>query len=258
MLARYLGRLNIISWFAFASLACIIGSLAACDQQASLIGDRSTTDSPIDATRSVVETETAPVIVAFGDSLTAGLGVASPQTYPAQLQNKISQAGFSHRVVNMGVNGETTAGALRRLDHIMELRPSIVILEFGANDGLRGLAVDQTQANLAQIIGRLRARDIMVVLTGMRLPPNYGPSYTRSFAQIFPALATMYHIPFMPFFLQDVATKPALNQPDGLHPTATGYSIIVDNLWPILFPILKPGGDSTAILGESRTKWDEQ
>ena len=235
---HYIVHLNIVLRFAFASLFCIIGSIAACDRQASL-GDRSTTDSPIEATRSVVESETDPVIVAFGDSLTAGLGVASNQTYPAQLQNKISQAGLRHRVINMGVNGESTAGALRRLDHVMELEPSIVILEFGANDGLRGLAVDQTRANLSQIIEGFRARGIMVVLTGMRLPPNYGPSYTQAFAQIFPTLAKTYHIPFMPFFLQDVATNPALNQPDGIHPTATGYSIIVDHLWQILLPILE-------------------
>ena len=233
------GHLNIVLPFVFASLFCII-AIAACDQQTSRIGDRATTDSPPDTRRSVGVNENAPIIVAFGDSLTAGLGVASHQTYPAQLQKQIIRAGLSHRVVNMGINGETTGGALRRLDHIMELQPSIVILELGANDGLRGLAIDQTQANLAQIIETFRARDIMVVLTGMRLPPNYGPSYTQAFSQIFPALAKTYHTPFMPFFLQDVATKPALNQPDGMHPTAAGYSIIADNLWLILLPILKP------------------
>ena len=222
---HYRERLNIVLPLVFAGLLCLI-AIAACDQQASRIGDHTATASSSEATQSVVVSENAPLIVAFGDSLTAGLGVASHQTYPAQLQNKISHAGFSHRVVNMGMNGETTAGALRRLDHIMALQPSIVILEFGANDGLRGLAVDQTQANLAQIIERFRARDIMVVLTGMRLPPNYGPAYTQAFSQIFPTLAQTYHTPFMPFFLQDVATKPALNQPDGIHPTATGYSII--------------------------------
>ncbi len=242
-----IGRLNIVLPFVFASLFCTI-AIAACDQQTSRIGDRATTDSPTDTRQSVGVNENAPIIVAFGDSLTVGLGVASHQTYPAQLQKKLNQAGLSHRVVNMGVNGETTAGALRRLDHIMELQPMVVILEFGANDGLRGLAIDHTQANLAHIIERLQTRDIMVVLTGMRLPPNYGPSYTQAFAQIFPALAKTYRTPFLPFFLQDVATKPALNQPDGMHPTATGYSIIVDNLWPILFPILD--------IGEGRTKWD--
>ncbi len=139
----------------------------------------------------------------------------------------------------MGVNGETTAGALRRLDDIMAMQPSIVILEFGANDGLRGFDVDQTQGSLAQIVKRLQTEDIEVVLTGMRLPPNYGFVYTQAFAEIFSTIAHTYHVPFMPFFLQDVATKPALNQADGMHPTATGYSIIVDNLWLIILPLLK-------------------
>lgn len=235
-----LGRCNIVVPFVLASLLCII-AIAACDQQTSHTENRATIDSPPDTRWSVGDTENAPIIVAFGDSLTVGLGVASHQTYPAQLQKKLNQAGVNYRVVNMGVNGETTAGALRRLDRIMTLQPTVVILEFGANDGLRGLAIEQIQANIAHIIERFQTQDIMVVLTGMRLPPNYGPSYTQAFANIFPALAKTYHIPFLPFFLQDVATKPALNQPDGMHPTATGYSIIVDNLWPILFPILDIG-----------------
>lgn len=233
----------------FAILLCLI-ALAACDQQANRTADRTTTASSNAVTRSVNVRENAPLVIAFGDSLTAGLGVASDQTYPAQLQKKIRQAGLSHRVVNMGVNGETTAGALRRLEHIMELQPAVVILEFGANDGLRGLAVDRTQTNLAQIIEKLHSRNIRVVLTGMRLPPNYGPAYTQAFAQIFSTLATTYHTPFMPFFLQDVATKPRLTQSDGIHPTARGYSVIVDNLWLILLPILETDRDSTAILGE--------
>ena len=223
----------------FPSVLFVIASLTACDQEAAVIENRTTSGSLIDRNVQTSLFEDAPIIVAFGNSLTAGLGVRSDQTYPAQLQKQLSEAALPFRVVNMGVNGETTAGALRRLAHIKQLRPAIVILEFGANDGLRGLDVSQTHSNLAQIIERLQEQDIVVVLTGMKLPPNYGPSYVRAFVDIFPTLAEQYDTPFMPFFLQDVATKLELNQSDGIHPTAKGYSIIIDNLWPVLLPVLE-------------------
>ena len=179
------------------------------------------------------------IIIAFGDSLTAGLGVGAEEAYPAVLARKIKDAGYPYRVINAGVSGETTAGGLRRVQLILENRPEIVILELGANDGLRGLSIDQTEKNLTAIIELLQKENVQVVLTGMRLPTNYGKEYTEAFEKIFPKLAARYRLTLIPFFLEGVATRSDLNQADGLHPTAQGYQIIVDYLWPKIEPLLK-------------------
>ncbi len=179
-----------------------------------------------------------PVIVAFGDSLTAGLGLPVDEAYPAQLERRLREAGDPHRVINAGVSGDTTAGGVRRVDAVLSYKPVIVIVEFGANDGLRGLPLSQTRTNLAAILDRLRSAGVPVILAGMKLPPNYGPEYTEEFAAIFPELARTYGATLMPFFLDGVATRPQLNQEDGIHPTAEGYSVIVDRLLPLLGPLL--------------------
>ena len=179
------------------------------------------------------------VLVAFGDSLTAGLGVTPSEAYPAQLQDKLTLAGYRYRVVNAGVSGETTAGALRRVDWVLKSKPEIVILELGANDGLRGLDLKETRANLAQIIQGLLAGGTKVVLAGMKLPPNYGSAYTGAFQALYVELAKQYDVPLIPFFLEGVATKTGLNQADGIHPTASGYTMVVNTLWPTLQPLLR-------------------
>ncbi|RMH08373.1 MAG: arylesterase [Nitrospirae bacterium] len=184
-------------------------------------------------------TETLPTIVAFGDSLTAGLGVPADQTYPAQLQQRLNALGYSYRVINAGVSGETTAGGLRRLEWILKYHPQIVILELGANDGLRGLPIEEIYTNLEQIIQRLRAEGIIVILAGMKLPPNYGQLYTTRFEALYKKLAVHYTVTFIPFFLEGVAGNPQLNQADGIHPTAQGYHIIVDHLMQVLEPLLR-------------------
>jgi len=178
------------------------------------------------------------VIVAFGDSLTAGLGVAEEEAYPAVLERKIHEAGFSYRVVNAGVSGETTAGGLRRVSWILQNRPEIVILELGANDGLRGLSLSETKKNLTEIIEELQREHVRIVLAGMQMPPNYGKEYTESFEKIFPELAGGYRLILIPFFLEGVAGRAGLNQADGIHPTAQGYQKVVDNVWPKLEPLL--------------------
>jgi acyl-CoA thioesterase-1 len=179
-----------------------------------------------------------PSIVAFGDSLTAGFGVAIEDAYPSRLERRLREEGYVYRVVNAGVSGDTTAGGLRRVDWVLKAQPRIVILELGANDGLRGLSPDRTRENLAQIIERLQAADATVILAGMRVPANYGAEYTRAFEAVFPELARRYRLAFIPFFLDGVATEPALNQSDGLHPTADGYRVIVDRIWPQIRPLL--------------------
>jgi acyl-CoA thioesterase-1 len=184
------------------------------------------------------KTGTVPTIVAFGDSLTAGFGVASEDAYPSRLERRLRDEGYAYRVVNAGVSGDTTAGGLRRVDWVLKAKPRIVILELGANDGLRGLSPERTRDNLAQIIERLRAAGATVVLAGMRVPPNYGDEYARAFGAVFPDLAARYQLPLIPFFLDGVATDPSLNQSDGLHPTADGYRVIVDRIWPRIRPLL--------------------
>ena len=185
--------------------------------------------------------EDRPKIVAFGDSLTAGLGVAQEESYPAQLQRRLEAAGYRYRVINAGVSGDTTAGGVRRVDWVLNSKPAIVILELGANDGLRGIDPAHTRSNLEAIIRRLQAAGVTVVLAGMKLPPNYGKDYTARFAAVYPELAGKYRVPLMPFFLEGVATREALNQADGIHPTEAGYRAIVENLFNTLQPfLLKP------------------
>lgn len=183
--------------------------------------------------------EREPVIVAFGDSLTAGAGVAAEDAYPAVLEKKIRAAGLSYRVVNAGVSGETTAGGRGRIGKILDLQPAWVILELGANDGLRGLSVSEMEKNLAVIIETLQRHRIGVVLAGMKVPPNYGKPYATAFEQVYPTLAARYRIPLIPFFLEGVAGRPDLNQDDGLHPLPAGFRVIVDRLWPTLQPLLR-------------------
>lgn len=182
-----------------------------------------------------------PKIVAFGDSLTAGLGVAQGEAYPAQLQRRLDQAGYRYQVINAGVSGDTTAGGVRRVDWVLNSRPSLVILELGANDGLRGIAPEQTRANLEQIITRLQGAGVKVVLAGITLPPNYGADYIQRFNAIFPDLARKHRVVLMPFFLEGVAAQAGLNQADGIHPTAAGYRMIVDHLMRVLEPALSGG-----------------
>ena len=177
-------------------------------------------------------------IVAFGDSLTSGLGVAQEEAYPAQLQRRLEAAGYRYRVINAGVSGETTAGGLRRVEWVLNSKPAIVILELGANDGLRGIDPAHTRSNLEAIIRRLQAAGVTVILAGMKLPPNYGKDYTDRFAAIYPELARKYHVPLMPFFLEGVAAREAMNQADGIHPTEAGYRAIVENLFKALQPFL--------------------
>jgi len=182
---------------------------------------------------------TAPVIAVLGDSLTAGLGVAADEAFPAKLQARLQRDGYRYRVVNAGVSGDTTASGLRRVDWVLRSRPEIVVVALGANDGLRGLGVAAMRANLTQIVERLRAAGARVLLAGMRVPPNYGDDYARRFEQAFAEVAARTGATFMPFLLAGVAGDPALNQPDGIHPTAGGQALVADNLWTYLKPLVK-------------------
>jgi len=179
------------------------------------------------------------VIVAFGDSLTAGLGVDAGRTYPALLGERLKREGYDYRVVNAGVSGDTTAGGLRRVDWALRLKPEIVILELGVNDALRGQTLTSVRANLDQLVSRFHAAGARVLVAGMRLPPNYGDRYAEDFHRLYGDVARARHAPLMPFFLDGVGAVAHLNQADGIHPTAEGYAIVVDRLWPFLVPLLR-------------------
>jgi acyl-CoA thioesterase I len=178
------------------------------------------------------------VIVALGDSLTAGLGVGADEAYPALLQARLRREGFEYRVVNAGVSGDTSAGGLRRIDWALRLSPAVVIVALGANDGLRGQPPEALRDNLTRIVERARAAGARVLLAGMRVPPNYGDDYARAFAGVYPAVAKATGVPLAPFLLDGVAGDPRLNQADGIHPTAEGQRRIAERLWPYLKPLL--------------------
>jgi acyl-CoA thioesterase I len=179
-----------------------------------------------------------PVIVAFGDSLSAGFGADPGQSYPDFLQKALDQRGYHYHVVNAGTSGDTTTDGLVRIDTVTALRPAIVILEFGGNDGLRGLPVSTTRANLEQMIVALRKAGAKVVLAGMTLPPNYGPEYIRSFEAVYRDLSKQYRLPLIPFLLQGVGGHPQYMQRDGMHPTGEGNRIVAENVMHALAPIL--------------------
>lgn len=177
-------------------------------------------------------------IVAFGDSLTAGLGLLEQEAYPALLQRQIDEAGYQFEVVNAGVSGDTSAGALRRLDWALEGDVKVLIVAFGGNDGLRGLPVPQLKENLSGIIDKARERDVVVVLAGMEAPPNFGQEYATQFRQAFRDVALQKRVLFIPFLLNNVAGKPELNQADGIHPNQQGTRIVADTVWSVLEPLL--------------------
>ena len=179
-----------------------------------------------------------PRIVFLGDSLTAGLGLPRQQSVPSLLQARLDREGYAYEVVNAGVSGDTSAGGLRRLDWALEGDVELLVLELGANDGLRGLPVAQMKENLDEIITRAKSRDITVILTGMEAPPNYGNVYTTEFRQTFRDLAEDHDVVFVPFFLEGVAGIAALNQGDGIHPNFEGAKVIEQTIWRALEPEL--------------------
>ena len=180
-----------------------------------------------------------PVVVAFGDSLTAGLGVSPAEAYPALLEARLRKEGYAYRVVNAGVSGDTTAGGLRRVDWALRLKPAIVIVELGVNDAMRGQDLGGVRSNLDAIVERFQASGARVLVAGMRVPTNSGDRFGAEFARLFGEVAARRTAAFMPFFLDGVAADAQLNQADGIHPTAEGYRIIAERIWPYVRPLLR-------------------
>ena len=179
-----------------------------------------------------------PRIVVLGDSLTAGYGIEIAQSYPTLLQRHLDAAGYQYEVINAGVSGDTSAGGLRRLDWALEGNVRILILALGANDGLRGLSIDELKENLGTIIDRAREKNVVVILAGMEAPPNYGPEYVQSFRMAYRSLASAKRVLLIPFLLDKVAGVGALNQADGIHPNEQGAQIVAETVWPVLRSVL--------------------
>lgn len=181
-----------------------------------------------------------PKIVAFGDSLTAGFGLAEKESYPYLLQKKLEADGYNYEVINAGVSGETSLGGLERIDWVLEQENvQILILELGANDLLRGLPVDKMKENLSTIIKKAKAKNITVLLCGMLAPPTMGANYQREYVNAFPDLASEHKVEFLPFLLENIALNKELNQADGIHPNAKGEVIMTQNVYKALKPMLK-------------------
>ncbi|MGM0595221.1 MAG: arylesterase [Pseudomonadota bacterium] len=179
-------------------------------------------------------------IMVFGDSLSAGYGLEEGQGWVALLRDRLERKGFPYKVVNASISGDTTAGGLSRIDQALrQHQPDILLLELGANDGLRGLSLKAMENNLNSIIEKAKAAGAEVLLIGMQMPPNYGPRYTEVFAKIYERLARRHELPAPPFLLESVALEPTLMQADNLHPNAQGQPLLLDTVWPALAPVLE-------------------
>ncbi len=182
-----------------------------------------------------------PLLVCFGDSITAGYGLGADSAYPAALRRDLNKLGYRYKVTNLGTSGATTKDAAEGLPALIRLHPAVVIVEFGGNDGLRGLPLSQTRRNLDTVITTLMAAHIRVLLAGITLPPNYGLDYIRAFNQIYPDLAAKHHTAFVPMIYSGLVHVPGTIQADGIHPTAKGSEMIAQTLLPALKPLLHKG-----------------
>jgi acyl-CoA thioesterase-1 len=221
-------HLIVIAWALTAAVAC--GTNA--DRRVESVAPRAAPPA------AVVKAPTRPRVVMLGDSLTAGLGLSIDDAYPSQLQRWIDAEGLQYEVVNAGVSGDTSAGGLSRLDWALDGDVKFLVIALGGNDALRALPIDELRQNLSTIIERAQAKHIQVVLAGMEAPRNFGRDYDVRFHQVYPELARKYHVPLVPFLLQDVAGIDRLNQRDGIHPTAEGAQIVAKNVWTVLKPLL--------------------
>jgi acyl-CoA thioesterase-1 len=220
---RYLWIIPLLAW------------LAACKQEESR--PQPTAAAPA-AAPATIAPDARPALICFGDSLTAGFGVDPGHSYPDLLQQDLDRRGLHYRVVNLGESGDTTQDGLDRLALVTAEKPRLVIVEFGANDGLRGQPVASMETNLAQIIEALQKTETRVVLAGITLPPNYGPEYIRRFSAVYPELAARYKVPLIPFLLEGAAGHTDLMQQDGLHPNTAGTRLVAANVLRVIEPLL--------------------
>jgi acyl-CoA thioesterase I len=230
-----------------AILAVVALSLTACRtdstaKQAEQLDSSKTlpgAESPVAPPNAAPANDKRPLIVCFGDSLTAGFGTDPGETYPDYLQQDLDAGGYHYRVVNEGISGNTTKDGVDRLDTILALKPAVVVVEFGGNDGLRGLRIQDSRANLDKIVSTLKSSGTRVVLAGISLPPDYGPDYIQQFNATYALLAKKYNVPLLPFLLKDVFGVDGMMQRDRTHATAQGNKIVANNVLPFITPLLK-------------------
>lgn len=177
-----------------------------------------------------------PKVIIVGDSLTAGLGLSAESAYPNVLSDLMTESDIPTQIVNAGVSGDTTAGGLRRIDWVISQKPDLILIELGANDGLRGIPITEVASNLSEMVDKVQEANIDVMLVGMQIPPNYGKEYARQFKEVFPRVANEQGVPLLPFLLKDVAGVRDLNQPDGIHPTSKGHKIMAQTVYEFLSP----------------------
>jgi acyl-CoA thioesterase-1 len=234
--------------------AALVAALGGCkaDDASKSRSTMSVSSSPVPAS-STMETHSEPekvpeaaqarderpVIVCFGDSITAGYGLDYEETYPADLQADLDRMGYHYRVVNAGISGDTTKDGLARVDRVIAMKPAIVVVEFGGNDGLRGIPISQSRGNLDAILQKLRAGGTQIALAGITLPPQYGPDYIQQFNATYALLAKKYRVPMIPFVLQNAYWTPGDIQRDGIHPTAAGAKVVAENVLKLVRPLLK-------------------
>jgi acyl-CoA thioesterase I len=223
-----------------STMAC--GGSGAAPDTASATKPPSASESPVAANSAPTSPDGRRTILFLGTSLTAGLGLDPDSAYPQQVQRKIDASGLPYQVVNAGVSGETSAGLLRRLDWVLRRPADVIVVETGANDGLRGLPVSATRATIGQVLDRIKRErpNASLLLVQMEAPPNLGQEYTSAFHAMFPELAREHGATLMPFLLEGVAGDPRLNQGDGVHPNNAGERIVADNVWRLLQPLLTP------------------
>ena len=223
-----------------SALLALAALLCGCRQQESGTGAATVGTTPSAAApKAASPVDNRPEIACFGDSLTAGMGLDPGQSFPDLLQRDLDRQGYRYRVANFGVSGDTTQDGLARLSLVVADKPALVVLELGANDGLRGLPVDVTRDNLEQIVTALQGAGARVILAGMTLPPNYGPSYIARFQAVFSGVAARHKLTLIPFLLQGVGGNAALMQRDGLHPNAEGTRIVAASVLKTLVPFLQ-------------------
>ena len=182
--------------------------------------------------------DTQRVLVCFGDSITAGYGLDADKSYPAALKSLLDGRGYHYKIVNQGVSGNTTKDAVARVNSIVALHPEVVVVEFGGNDGLRGLPLEATRQNLDSVLTTLQAARVRILLVGITLPPNYGAEYIQSFNAVYRDAASKHHVALMPMIYDHIYTVPGTIQGDGIHPTAKGSQLIAEHMAPLLIPLL--------------------
>jgi acyl-CoA thioesterase-1 len=232
-----------------AILAALIATLSGCrstgspkpTEQAASSNPAPAAEAPAQAPESPTKpvNDKRPLIVCFGDSLTAGYGADLGKSYPDYLQSDLDAKGYHYRVVNEGISGNTTKDGVERLDMIVAMKPALVIVEFGGNDGLRGLRIEDSRTNLDKIVSTLKTNETKVILAGITLPPDYGPDYIKQFNETYAVLAKKYKVPLLPFLLKGVFGVDGMMQADNTHATANGNKVVANNILPLVLPLLK-------------------